>query len=199
MAQTSMQRGREVRQKLVTAAAELIGEKGWGAVSTRMVADRAAVGPGLVHYHFANLQALLREAASDTITQLLDSTASLLSPQIAPHEAIAGMLSSLDEFTGQDATSMLFTETYLTAARDPELKAMLSSVSAQFRDRVTEWLRGHGQAQPMVTATVLMAAIDGLMLHRPLLPQPSSTELSVVLQRLIDDRPTVNRARGKIT
>jgi AcrR family transcriptional regulator len=52
-----------VRDRLLAAAAELIAEKGWGAVSTRVLADRAGVGSGVVHYHFDSTQAVLVQAS----------------------------------------------------------------------------------------------------------------------------------------
>ncbi|MGH3825157.1 MAG: helix-turn-helix domain-containing protein [Pseudonocardiaceae bacterium] len=50
-------RGRDVRLQLLSTAAQLITELGWAAVSTRILAERAGVTPGLVHYHFTSLQA----------------------------------------------------------------------------------------------------------------------------------------------
>lgn len=47
-------RGREVPQRLLAAAAELIPERGWTAVSTRVLAERAGVTPSVVHYHFSS-------------------------------------------------------------------------------------------------------------------------------------------------
>jgi len=45
------------------AAAELIAERGWGAVTTRMVAERAGLRPGLVHYHFDSVTDLLIDSS----------------------------------------------------------------------------------------------------------------------------------------
>src|SRR5215218_10063879 len=73
MAETAADRGREVRRRLVQAARELVPERGWAAVSTRTVAERAGVAPGLVHYHFASLQALLAEAAVGAMRDLAGS------------------------------------------------------------------------------------------------------------------------------
>ncbi|MFD0890429.1 TetR family transcriptional regulator, partial [Streptosporangium algeriense] len=41
MAEKSAERGRATRQRLFDAAVALIGEVGWGGVTTRMVAERA--------------------------------------------------------------------------------------------------------------------------------------------------------------
>lgn len=48
----------EAAQKLLAAADELLGEKGYGAVSAREVAERAGVNKALVFYYFGSLDAL---------------------------------------------------------------------------------------------------------------------------------------------
>ena len=50
-------------EKLLDAALDVILEKGWAQASTRAVADRAGVRPGVVHYHFASQQDLRIDAA----------------------------------------------------------------------------------------------------------------------------------------
>src|SRR5215471_1517003 len=75
---TAAERGREVRQRLLSAAVELIPELGWNAVSTRILAQRAGLAPGLVHYHFESLQALLREASLASIGEALQGIDTIL-------------------------------------------------------------------------------------------------------------------------
>ncbi|WP_288047924.1 helix-turn-helix domain-containing protein, partial [Nocardia sp.] len=53
--EVSAERGRATRERLLEAAVSLIGEVGWSGVSTRMVAQRAGVNAGVVHYHFASV------------------------------------------------------------------------------------------------------------------------------------------------
>ena len=50
-------------EKLLDAALDVILEKGWAQASTRAVADRAGVRPGVVHYPFASQQDLRIDAA----------------------------------------------------------------------------------------------------------------------------------------
>ena len=50
-------------EKLLDAALDVILEKGWAQASTRAVADRAGVRPGVVHYHVASQQDLRIDAA----------------------------------------------------------------------------------------------------------------------------------------
>jgi AcrR family transcriptional regulator len=183
--QTAANRGREVRLRLLSAAAELIAELGWTAVSTRILAERAGVTPGLVHYHFPSLQALLRDAALGMITDLLSGIESMLDDARSLDRGVEMMLGSLDAYTGSDRTSLLFTETYLAAIRDETLRIELIAVVDEFRRKVSRWLGEHGARTPADTAAVLAAAIDGVMLHRALDPQLTSSSVAPVLRRLV--------------
>ncbi|MBW1604585.1 TetR/AcrR family transcriptional regulator [Streptomyces sp. JJ66] len=184
-APASADRGREVRQRLLAAAAELIAERGWAAVSTRMVAERAGVGAGLVHYHFASLRTLLSEAALTSVSGLVTELPALLADAPALDTGLHRLLGALDGYSGTDTTSLLFSETYLAAARDPDLAQRLATVLTDARERVADWLRGHAVPDPEQTAAVLTAALDGVMLHRPLDPGLTSATVAPVLRRAL--------------
>jgi AcrR family transcriptional regulator len=144
MAQTASAKGREVRERLRRAAVELIAERGWRAVSTRLVADRAGVTAGLVHYHFASVDALLREAAIGLMRETAGELDALLDAAGEPAQAIVLLLGALDDHSGRDEVSMVFLETYLAATRDPALHAEVAGIVAGFRDRLAGWLAGGG-------------------------------------------------------
>ncbi|MGP3990642.1 TetR/AcrR family transcriptional regulator [Streptomyces sp. 3N207] len=181
---TAADRGREVRQRLLQAGAELIAERGWSAVSTRAVAERAEAGQGLVHYHFASLDALLRQAALGAVEALVSELTGLLKAAASPQEALDRILGALDAYSGTDPTSLLFAETYLAAARDEELMRGLAYLIATARDELADRLGDQGVPQPQETAAVLLAAIDGLMLHRPASPSLTSATVGPVLRRV---------------
>jgi AcrR family transcriptional regulator len=61
-------RGRSTRAQLLSAATELLGERGYAATSMRAVAERAGVQLSLVHYHFGSKQRLLG-AVLDVLTE----------------------------------------------------------------------------------------------------------------------------------
>ncbi len=61
-------RGRQTRAQLLTAAAEVLGEQGYGAMSMRAIADRAGVRLSLVHYHFGSKRGLM-EAVLEHLTE----------------------------------------------------------------------------------------------------------------------------------
>ncbi len=182
---TASERGREVRRKLLNVALELVPELGWNAVSTRVLAERAGVAPGLVHYHFSSLQAVLREAAVGEMRRTLGAAIPEFERAGTPADGIGMMLESLDAYTGDDPASLMFTEAYLVSARDEELRGELAGLLAEFRDGLARWLGEHGQERPVETASVLAAAVDGVLLHRPLNPGLTSSAVAPVLRRLL--------------
>lgn len=184
-ARTAVRRGHEVRRKLLNAAVELIPELGWTAVSTRILAERAGVAPGLVHYHFSSLQALLREAAVGVMRDAVSATKPLFQQAATPADGVDLLLGALDVYTGSDATSLLFVEAYLASTRDEILRDALGGLIADFRKGLSEWLGERGQEMPEATASVLAAAIDGMLLHRALNPELTSSTVAPVMRRIL--------------
>ncbi|SFQ55085.1 DNA-binding transcriptional regulator, AcrR family [Amycolatopsis arida] len=189
---TTSERGREVRRRLLSAATELIAERGWTGVSTRALADRAEVAPGLVHYHFASLRALLTEAAIEALRNTVADLDEVITPARTPEEGVELVLASLAQFSGTDPLSLLVTETYLAATRDPELCRRVGEIAVEFRRRIAGWLGHWGVADPDHTAMVVVATLDGLVLHRALDPTVSAPAVAGVLRRIVarPRRPT---------
>ena len=185
MSPTAAERGVQVRRRLLDAAVALIVERGWTAVSTRIVAERAGVAPGLVHYHFSSVQALLSEAAVGAMREVGATLEPALAAASTPVEAMTGLASALDPYTGDDPMSVLFTEAYLAATRDDALRAAVTEVITDFRARLADWLGTHGVEAPEATAAVVGAAIDGLVLQRALDPTLTAATIAPVLTRLV--------------
>lgn len=194
---TAADRGREVRRRLLDAAAELIAERGWAGVSTRVLAERAGVAAGLVHYHFTSLQGLLTEAAIGVMRGLADELPPLLDSVSTPDEALELMLESLAPHTGDDPMSLLFIETYLAATRDEELRRAVAGVVADFRDKLARWLDEQDVANPEATAAVLAAAVDGVVMHRALDPSMTTEFVAPVLRRTVSGAASAENPRGQ--
>jgi AcrR family transcriptional regulator len=184
MAETAASRGREVRRRLVQAARELVPERGWAGVSTRTVAERACVAPGLVHYHFASLQALLAEAAVGALRDMIGGVGTLLQQASTPNELVDLLIAEVDQYTGRDPASLLAVETYLAATRHPDLRQQLTAVLDEFRRLLAARLHEQGVPDPDATAAVLAAVVDGVLLHRALTPLPAGA-VAPVLHRIV--------------
>ena len=186
MAEASADRGRTTRQRLLGAAAALIAEAGWGGVSTRMVAERAGVAPGVVHYHFASLPDLLIAASTGVARTMVEELTGRLTEQPGPETGVEWLLGELSRYTGTDPASLLLVEMYLAAARLPELRDLLHEMIADCRARIASWLRDRGHAgDAEATAAVLLAAVDGLVLHRGLDPGLDLAALAGPLRAMV--------------
>jgi DNA-binding transcriptional regulator YbjK len=182
---TSAERGRSSRAKLLAAAVELIPEVGWNAVTTRLVASRAGVRPGLVHYHFDSLPALLRAAVVTVLDDVLGGPLAAMTTAPDPAEGVMAALREMDGFQGDDPVSVLVTEAYLAATRDPELHAVMSRIVVDTRAAIAAWLRNHGTPQAEAAAELVCAFFDGVVLHRALGPVPPAEAYLEPLRRLL--------------
>lgn len=181
----------ETRERLLRAAAELISELGWGAVTTRAVATRAGLPHGAVSYHFRGKQELLTEAALHVFEQAFP---------IAELEALDALQDLLalfepwfdDTGQGDPIVSRVGIEAMLESERNPVLRERLAALLREFRRAVTELVRA-GQrdgtvpatATPEAVATLLGAVGDGLFLHARLDPELNAAEALAALAALL--------------
>lgn len=156
------------RSRLLAATTEVIVERGWGGVSTRGVAERADVRPGVVHYHFGSVDDLKRQAGIDAIDAMFDpflAMARTVSPRQLATQVVA---SAVQDYTPDTPEGGLIYEVMLAAARDPELQAGLRPILDRFRQALAGQIRRwhpSPTADPEILAELIGAAVDGLMMH----------------------------------
>lgn len=143
--------------------------------------------PSVVHYHFPSLPALLNEAVVGLMRQILAEVDAVLDTARTPADAIEMMLASVDRYTGADPMSLLSIEAYLAATRDEQLREQIAAVVEGFRQRFGRWLGERGVPAPDETAAVLVAAVDGVLLHRGLGTGPDAAPVAAVLRRLVSE------------
>lgn len=191
MTPTSVERGNETRARLLEAAAQLIVEQGWGAVTTRKVADRAGVRQGLVHYHFSTVTDLLIDAALDSSRREVEGAVSALLDAPGPAGGIQQVLTMMASYTVNDPATVLFSEMLLAAPRHERLRVELSLLMRKWRTATAEWLRRNGGPEDAdATAVLLGAAVDGLVMYRLIDPALADLPVAGPLLRLagISDR-----------
>lgn len=186
------------KARILRAATELIGEQGWGGVTTRSVAERAGVLHGVVSYHFDGKADLLRQAAVLGAIECLAEPVEIL---FAAPSVPAG-LRALARWLAGGPTSLselaLLAETMLAAQRDPELARLTAGLLADFRSVLAERL---GETDVAATDAMLLAAtLDGLILHRVLDPDldpvPTLDRLADLMEHAL---PHPRKRRGQPT
>jgi AcrR family transcriptional regulator len=190
---TAVEQGQLTRARLMDAAAELIAERGWGAVTTRMVAGRAGLRPGLVHYHFDSVTDLLIDSS---LRVAQTEVARVLQPALtrAGRDALGKLVQAGASFGtgpgGPGQGAAVFIEMLLAARRHERLRSALAGMLAEARAAIGQLVRANEPgADGQATAEVLLAAFDGLLLHRlldPALGDPALGGLAVAapLRRL---------------
>ncbi|WP_405072018.1 TetR family transcriptional regulator [Kribbella sp. NBC_01510] len=179
--------GLQARERLLSTAIELVPERGWSAVSTRILAERAGVSPSVVHYHFSSMPALLGEAVVTAMRGMLAEASALLEAAETPAEIVDRLVGSVDQYTGADPMSLLFVEAYLASTRDDDLRRQIVAEVDGFRSELAASLANRGVPAAEATAAVLSAAIDGLVLHRGLGAGPDTAASARLLRRLVTD------------
>ncbi|HEU5465955.1 MAG TPA: TetR/AcrR family transcriptional regulator, partial [Gemmatimonadales bacterium] len=164
---------RRTRERLLHATVELMAEIGVDRVRTRSIAERAGVNPALVHYHFGTVSALVMEAAQDALLRTLGPSLEALQSGTTIRDSMRGILRWLERH-GQDAPgSTILAEAMVKATRSPSFRRWARQASRRFRLVILERLRAArkaGELDPELdvaaAATLLAAALDGLLFHR---------------------------------
>ncbi|MFJ9539233.1 TetR/AcrR family transcriptional regulator [Streptomyces sp. NPDC101225] len=186
MTPTSVERGNETRARLLEAAAQLIVEVGWGAVTTRKVADRAGVRQGLVHYHFPTVTDLLIDAALDSARREVEGAMTALMDATDPALGMEQMLTMMATYSAGDPATVLYSEMLLASARHERLRVGLSRLMRTWRAAAGDWLRRNGADGDTDTAAVLLgAAIDGLVMYCIVDPTVADLPVAGPLLRLV--------------
>ncbi|MEC3953252.1 TetR family transcriptional regulator [Nocardia sp. CDC153] len=181
---TAAEQGHETRARLMAAAVELLAEHGWGGVTTRLVADRASVAPGLVHYHFTSVTDLLIDASVQAAQREYESAMAGVLALSGP-DAMRGMLAAIAAYTTADPMTVAMTEMMLAATRHERLRVELGRLAADARAAMAGWFRGNGSVpDPEATAAVVAALLDGLILHRLLDPSLGAVDVTGPLLRV---------------
>ncbi|GGN49348.1 hypothetical protein GCM10011579_002990 [Streptomyces albiflavescens] len=167
----------DTRERILTAACEVIAETGFEKIRMRMVAERAGVSTALLHYHFDTREKLFTEA----MTHSFANTAVDVERDVESVSAavtLARILRSLlptDPQLHQDWR--LWQELWVRALRDETTRQFAVDLYAQLHEWVADAVR-RGIASGEFTATdvdelstLLLSLSDGygirLMLRDP--------------------------------
>lgn len=162
-------RGARRRERLLGAGLELLAEEGWSGLTARAVAGRAGTHQGSVHYHFGGLPALKRAVAAAAVREAVEPVLAVLSAASSWPAGLAAAVRSAAEHR-DPRTARITAELVAASVQDPAVGELMSQALADARARLVPWLSASGEAEPEGLATLLVAALDGLALHRLLDP-----------------------------
>jgi AcrR family transcriptional regulator len=164
--------GEQTRRALLDAAVTLVAERGWDAVTTRQIAERAGVNQGLIHYHFRSKDQLVHAAFERALRETFAEPGAALARATDLRAAITDMVRGLEPGDEIEAVALFSVEAMARGARDEEIRRSMAEMLAEFRQQLAgriasgQW-QGEISADldPVGAATVLGALLDGLGLH----------------------------------
>jgi AcrR family transcriptional regulator len=188
----SRESGDKTRRALLDAAVVLVAERGWDAVTTRQIAERAGVNQGLIHYHFRSKDHLLHAAFERALRETFAEPGAALARATNLRAAIADMVRGLEPGEEAESLALFSVEAMARGARDDEIRRSMAEMLAEFRQQIAgriasgQW-RGELSADldAVGTATVLGALLDGLGLHVLIDPSINIERTAVAAAQLV--------------
>jgi AcrR family transcriptional regulator len=180
----------EVRDRIATAARELIAEGGYQRAQVAAVAERAGVAVGTVYRHFPSKSELnasvFRDASQHEVDAMRDATAD------SPGRSAADRVSvGVETFARRALQGRRLAWALLAEPVDPAVEAERLIFRRSYRDVLAEVLNegvGSGELPPQdteATAAALVGAIGEAMVG-PLSPTANGGDPEAVIASLID-------------
>jgi AcrR family transcriptional regulator len=136
MAKIAVRQGHETEQALLDAAERLLVEVGYARITTRRLAEAAGVNHGLVHYYFGSNEALLVQALERFTERLITRQRELYASDLPFAEK---WRTAMEYLVSEDATyEKVWLELQALGWNNPEVRARLASVNAEWRAVLTE-------------------------------------------------------------
>jgi DNA-binding transcriptional regulator YbjK len=159
------------RATILDATLRVIGEHGLEAVRHRTVAEAAGVSLGTVPNHFATREELLREAVRSIAGRergRLDAWALSALDTAVDFDAWLSRVAEeiASGLADEPARWLALLEMQLAAARDPELRGLMTELRDAYRRVVMVGFRASGADIPPSDADLLVAAITGAILKQ---------------------------------
>ncbi len=156
-------------------------------MTARAVAERAGANPGLIHYHFGSLDGLRHAASAHAVDVVLGgATDRLLAAEGA--DEVVGVLDDLVGELAGGPGARLPVELLAAAVRDPQVRSQVAGALRRVREQLAAQLAAADPAaagSAGATAVVVVAALDGLLLHRILDPDLDLTAAAAQLAPLV--------------
>ncbi len=161
---------RAVRRATILAATiRILSRDGLAAVTHRAVAREADVPLAATTYYFSSKDELVTEALAilvdEEIARLGARALEMGEALASPGEAAAALAEVLMPDAEVAGALLAKFEVYLEAARRPVLRATAAQWRVAFTDLAESSLRLAGAAEPARLAPIVVAGIDGILVH----------------------------------
>jgi AcrR family transcriptional regulator len=183
------------REALLEAGIACLQDQDYADIRARDIAGRANVSLGAIGYHFGTTDSLLHEALAEAVRRWLDPLIGLIST--APALLARGQLGPaidrlLETFKTNRPLVLAYFQALLRAQHAPDLRSAMAADFDALRAAITSGIEQLQAAQPKsrrldpeVSATLVMAVFDGLIMQGLLDPSrlPAGEKIAETLRR----------------
>lgn len=153
------------RERIVAAALEVLGTRGARALTHRAVDERAGLPQGSTSNHFRTRAALIDGAADGLVASELRGMGPMRAT--TPEALVEQSAEAIEVVTGPLRIGTVARHAlFLEAAHDERLRAKLSASRLAYVEMIVAAMRELGADEPEAAAEALMAASEGIILHR---------------------------------
>jgi AcrR family transcriptional regulator len=167
-------RSREMKERLLTAAAQVLAERGYAGMSTNRVADRAGVSVGSLYRYFADRDDLMEELRLQVSERTMRDLTTAMTEAIAldVEDGVRHVVASLVRSLGEHGAVVhaLMDEVPLGSHQNalPQLEAQLGQFARLFVARHAPHLSPHDvDARVYLALGVTLNACLRIALERP--------------------------------
>ncbi|GGA58024.1 TetR family transcriptional regulator [Pseudoclavibacter endophyticus] len=138
--------GRARRNQIERAAAEVLSEVGYAAASVGRIAQRAGVSKGVITYHFASKDEILRRVALTLFEECVLHITAGVPSEMSPAARLRAQLSAELEFFSSRRVEFRAMVEVMSNHREPAFIRAFENVSSDETEALADLLR-RGQAQ----------------------------------------------------
>jgi AcrR family transcriptional regulator len=177
-------------EALLDAAERLLVEVGHAGITTRRVAEEAAVNHGLVHYYFGSMENLLVRVLERFTQRLIERQRAMYAQDVPFIEKWRQAMRYLDEDRPYEK---VWLELQALAWNRPELRERVDRVNAEWRavlgEVFEEARREYGIDMPLdVLVSLLMTFQLGIMVERLAGIETGHRELLAWIDQYLEER-----------
>jgi DNA-binding transcriptional regulator YbjK len=178
----------ERRGAILAATIRILSDQGLAAVTHRAVAREAGVPLAATTYYFSSKDELVTDALAilvdEEITRVGERAVEMGDALSSPSDAAAAFAEVLMPDAAAAGGLLAKFEVYLEAARRPVLRTTAAQWRAAFTELAETGLRLAGAADPERQAPLLVAGIDGILVHELSDGRPDAGDIERLRRRL---------------
>jgi AcrR family transcriptional regulator len=157
--------GAQTRERILSAAREVLAEHGYPKATVREIAARASVNPALVHHYFGKKRELHAAVLDRVGTELRERIEALAVPEGSASEQLRALVRTWVQALGHDPYVPRMIVQEVLVPEGEQLETFVSRFPAPIAQRVlpviAEWIR-RGELRP-VQLPFLLPSIVGLV------------------------------------